>query len=1262
MSYQTWIKGTDLQIWADKLEARQKLPALVRRLIHATIEKPMLTQFPADEGTQRRGWDGITKIETGNAWVPDGDSVWEMGADKKPEAKANADYAKRTADSGAIDIPNTTFVFVTPRKWEGKTKWCEDRKAEGKWRDVRVFDCDDLEQWLETAPAVDAWLARMLGKLPVGVEDITSYWEALSSTSDPSLPPAVFLAGREKCKADLAAALGGAPAEIPVSALSLQELRDFIAAVIASEAGEIANAAVARMIIVRDADGWRQLAGTKNRLILIAGDELPLDRALIAEAVNGGHCVISLTPYTYVRSGIGVRLPRADRWEMQKAMQAAGFDEQRSERIAREAGGCTSILIRLSSKFAHQITPEWARPDNAAPILPLVLLGAWSDRSDEDRNLVERVTGEKYLNIQKLATKWINQPDAPLRFVDGIYSFVSREDSWRLLRSLFTRDLLDLFDKVAVEILSEDDPRYEMPAQERFLAGIQNKVPKFSPHVREGIAETIALLGTRGEQIPQGAPEGSAWRAAVIVRQLLGNASAQRWFSLSHLLPLLAEAAPDEFLSAIEADLRKGSPAIATLFEKDADGLFSSSPHTGLMWALEDLAWDPSQLSRVTLLLADIAVLDTGGRIHPRPAGVLHDIFRFWYPQTGASIDDRLQVLELLAKRKPEIAWPLLIALVHQGQDSATPGSKPRWRNYDSSQIRHITNGDVGKQVQWAANCVVSLATAVPTKWQQLMDKFAMQPGFVRDAVQKWLNETDPEAIDSNARIKIWERLRHLVREHRFFHDAFWALPLAKVDELAEIEKKWTPTDPVVRTRWLFGHSGHLEFGDPDTAYEERERMIEAARLVAAQEVFDVKGLDGLLELASQSEAPYLVGVATAKLNLVPGWQQILPNKLLPSKHSDNEFALAYVSNRIAIEGDPYVASIPLEDWSPEHVAEFALAMKFERKTWETLRRRKPDAEHIYWNRVNPHAGHLPADEVEEAATCLLNVKRPVVAATCMFSAHHANKNLDWMLVADVVDAASMNFEKAQADAPFTQTFLWELCELIKYLQSHPAANHDRLVRIEYRFLPLARHHNFSPKTLHAELGQNPAFFAELIEAQFCSKAEAQSKDRTVNPDQRAIARAAHDLLDSWTGIPGQRPDGSIDAAVLMAWVDDVRKLCTASDRIEICDVKIGEQLTYAPADPDGTWPCEAIREVIEWVPTDEILRGFDVGVSNQRGTHWKSITEGGEQERELARKYFGFADKLRLKWPRTALALRRIAESYELQAKREDERVEARD
>ncbi len=121
MSYATWVKGSDLRVWADTLlQAQQKLPALIRRLIHATVENPTLTQFPADEGIQRRGWDGVVRVSTGNAWVPMGASVWEMGADGVPATKAKDVYATRTANLGNIDAANTTFFSSLLESGSGK--------------------------------------------------------------------------------------------------------------------------------------------------------------------------------------------------------------------------------------------------------------------------------------------------------------------------------------------------------------------------------------------------------------------------------------------------------------------------------------------------------------------------------------------------------------------------------------------------------------------------------------------------------------------------------------------------------------------------------------------------------------------------------------------------------------------------------------------------------------------------------------------------------------------------------------------------------------------------------------------------------------------------------------------------------------------------------------------------------------------------------------------------------------------------------------
>jgi len=55
-------------------------------------------------------------------------------------------------------------------------------------------------------------------------------------------------------------------------------------------------------------------------------------------------------------------------------------------------------------------------------------------------------------------------------------------------------------------------------------------------------------------------------------------------------------------------------------------------------------------------------------------------------------------------------------------------------------------------------------------------------------------------------------------------------------------------------------------------------------------------------------------------------------------------------------------------------------------------------------------------------------------------------------------------------------------------------------------------------------------------------------------------------------------------------------------------------------------------------------------------------MRDGGEQERELAKKYSDYANRVKIVWPRITSALRRLAEKYEKQANSEDERVDGRD
>ena len=117
-----YVNATDITIWANSRASQDTLSKLVRRLVHATVQGVRKISFPAGEGVQLGGWDGIVEAQTGTAFVSAGTSGWELGTSEDVLKKANSDYKKRTADPLGLDPIKSTFVFVTARRWGGQSK------------------------------------------------------------------------------------------------------------------------------------------------------------------------------------------------------------------------------------------------------------------------------------------------------------------------------------------------------------------------------------------------------------------------------------------------------------------------------------------------------------------------------------------------------------------------------------------------------------------------------------------------------------------------------------------------------------------------------------------------------------------------------------------------------------------------------------------------------------------------------------------------------------------------------------------------------------------------------------------------------------------------------------------------------------------------------------------------------------------------------------------------------------------------------------
>lgn len=160
---------------------------------------------------------------------------------------------------------------------------------------------------------------------------------------------------------------------------------------------------------------------------------------------------------------------------------------------------------------------------------------------------------------------------------------------------------------------------------------------------------------------------------------------------------------------------------------------------------------------------------------------------------------------------------------------------------------------------------------------------------------------------------------------------------------------------------------------------------------------------------------------------------------------------------------------------------------------------------------------------------------------------------------------------------------------------------------------------------------------------------------RDLSEAEQARAMTARDLLASWQDVPGTCEDGTVDRDGLFAWVTEARRLLENVGRLRIGDHRIGQVLRYGPFDDGEKWPCDAISELIEAVASEEMEDGLSMEVYNSRGATTRGLTDGGAQERELAEQYRRFAELAAGSWPRTAALLRRIAKSYEDDARRYD-------
>lgn len=1264
-----WITATNLELWAERKDSEGKLPELLRRLITASINRIDNIHFPSGESTNRPGWDGYLYCGKGAPlFVPDGTSVWEMSTQKDVPGKAIYDFNKRS-DATAHPLPagfeyaSTTYIAVTLRRWpERKEKigrsragFIENSRSIKKWLDIKVVDADDLELWLERCPSVAAWLAREgVGRIPPTVQSLDESWHFWQHLSDPPLSEAFLLVEREKEMAFLIESLAQPAKIIHIKADSLNEAQAFMIAAVQSLPPEDLSRLfiLSRAILVKDEQTALQLPKGDNQFIVIVRDNA---KKCAGGLAANGHTVVVPLGNADREKPPDIILRRPSRTGFAKGLQSLGIDPAQTEVLARQCGCSVTVFQRRKPSSTKEL-PPWVTNDNLRLLIPAIFAGGWTEKSDADKRIISNLSDKTYDTYVEALHELLSVDEPPIARVGDVWTLAAPADAFTLSEHLITPQDLIRLEKSVIDVFSEIDPSLNLEASERLFANLHGTTLRHSSWLRDGLSQTLLLIGVIGNRLTF--PNGIDQQTFVnrLIQQLPGLSSDSRLLvSLRDQLPVLMEAAPGPFVEALEALLQGDERIAQNIFTDKDSSLFGDCRHAGILWALEVLAWDPEWLPRTCLVLARLAEIDPGGTYSNRPIRSLREIFLPWHPGTNATLNERLQAIDLVIRHFPSVGWHLISSLFPSSHDISSPTQKPIWRESGLSQREVLTQKVVFETYDGIITRALELVKHDSDRWKIIIDNLSDFSPDNRAKVYELLESICTELSES-AKAVLWNLLRDHVNKHLAFQDAQWALPESELVRAEKLMSSLEPSDARQKYKWLFDEyfpDLPMRTSDHDAFSSELNKL----RKQAVGEIIRQYGISELLHFIETIAFPGMIAGAVIEHSTDIDQLLDIVESSMELGQYNKVFAKCLSSQALEKYGEEWenklLSRANLKKWSDEAIATLLLDWPDDMETFARIAALGENIDRLYWFHRLPWIRNKSHDICTFAVSKLISVGRALEAIGL---SDDCSKELESVLLLNVLDNALLEIDSS---AKPLQGIDYHIEQILTMLKSRTDISREDVARREYSYLPLlVRYGVRKDLVLHDIFASDPNFFVEVL----CDVYKPATGEPEENLDKNRKLRAeyGYKLLNSWKVVPGTSADGALDADILINWVKKVRELASQKDRADIADQVIGKLLAYAGIDPeDGAWPHKAVRELLEELASTQIERGISIEQFNKRGVFSKAMFEGGNQERELAEQWRQWANTVGSRWHRTFSLLNAVAADWESYAKREDERAE---
>ncbi|TXL14246.1 hypothetical protein BMR04_13555 [Methylococcaceae bacterium HT3] len=1248
------VTSNDIKSWTEtnKRRAEETLPLLVKKLILASCE-PKEINFSSGDAIAIGGWDGTIDVAEATQFIPAGKSGWEIGTNKNVKGKADDDYSKRSKKPDPFKLDETTFVFVTSRLWTKRDGWVRSKSSNNEWKDVKGINAETLENWLETCPAVHRWFATFLDKRLDSTKDVEQAWNEYKNQTKVNITSDFLLHNREKESKAIDEIVTKQPGSHLIKSESKIEAYGFILASFLDS-----DIAKCRCLIIKDQESWDCITSRKQSLILVPLGFTPSGKGT---AVSNGHTVISAIDEKDIKADkADICLSHQSRLDRQEGLKKLGFNDEEIQSLYDDTKGYLEPLLRhpLLKPVDFEL-PDWPNKFKSEVLFAVLFASEWCDENKYDKEALEILSGLRYSEFNQIIIKLSKENDTPIRLVGKVWQVISKVDYWLLIESKIAVPYFKCLGKTISIVLADLDPSYDLPSNERYMAPIKGAVPKYSDLLKIGLSDSLALLTAHSDEL---SPQLGGYKPSddirIWVRDHFGtNKELKFWYSLGSCMQLVAEAAPEEFISAVEAATSNKNPYLLGLFEEKGSAILGGDcDHLNLLCSLEQLSWKKQYFAKVSLCLARLVEIDPGGRWANRPSSSLVHIYLGWINNTSISHEQRVQVLDkVLISQYPEVTWKLMLSLLIKNSGVTTGISKPKYQYWSKDIERSATTHDYNNYVDSIENLLFSkIDYGKCSRLCDLIDNLnSYTETHQQELISKLLGQT-VDLISDKDRDRILNQLRITLSCHRERPDSEYPYSTELLDQLEEVYHHFNYADTVKANVFLF-NDDYPRFIHP-VSQEERDDLVQDSRIKIIETLYQEGGNNALEKLILASPCPDIVGYSTYKssvstdvLSKALKWLSEDDKYVIFSKKYFSVLAHENMNSAVDIlKGNP--------SWGEDKKSQFLLCFPVNKETLALVDELDQAGKSLYWTQLHRYfLADKDIDLVAIIAARFLENEMPLAALdTISHMFHNSGASLldgnlvESILIKIAIDPKGLNSHSIQSGQ-------YKILNAIGLIQNCSGIKVENIRQIEWLYLPIFRFRKVQPCYLFKYVAENPVFFAQLV---IWIYKRNDNVEELSQEKQKQRTETAMKLLDTLSILPGVVGE-DINKDILNSWVDEARAIFEESGLIDIGDSKIGTYLAGSQVGNDGIWPHESVRDVLERIKNKQIEDGIICGKINARGVTCRGQYAGGLQEKELACRYKEDAEKIDCIFPNTAGVLRSIAEKYEKQAVIHDQSVE---